>query len=94
MEGVPEILEDLKKRVEALEKNRGGVSVDQMFSYFNERVIGTKEFRNFLAKIDDNFNAVRDSTVDDEIDRVARERAKVQQEGLRMVDKDGNVIEG
>lgn len=44
-----------------------------MLDLFNNGLIGTKEFRNWLAGVDANFKAIRDGSVDDEIDRAARE---------------------
>lgn len=41
---------------------------------FLEGVLGTKEFRSWLAAIDKAFDGVRDADVDNEIDRIARER--------------------
>lgn len=46
----------------------------QMFEFFKNGVIGTKEFRNWLAKQDNAFAEIRDSSVDDEIDSLARQR--------------------
>lgn len=67
-------LEELEQRLEKVEASleTRGLTVDQMFEFFNQRVVGTKEFRNFLAKVDDSFAEVRDTQVDDEIDTQAR----------------------
>lgn len=48
-----------------------------MFKLYTGGVIGTKEFRSWLAKTCPVFNSVRDADVDNEIDRIARERAAV-----------------
>jgi hypothetical protein len=55
-----------------------------MFRLFQEGLIGTKEFRNWLTKVDEDFASVRDTGVDNEIDRIARERA----EALRQYRQD------
>lgn len=47
---------------------------EQMFRFFREGVVGTKEFRNWLAKVDETFKEVRDADVDNEIDTLARQR--------------------
>lgn len=70
---------------------------DQMFQYFQAGALGTKEFRSWLAKYDETFSGVRDADVDNEIDRLARERAEAQRQrageesGLTLVDQDGTV---
>lgn len=56
------------------------ISLDQMYNLFTTGVVGTKEFRNWLAKIDPFFSEVRDSDVDNEIDRIARERSAERQQ--------------
>ncbi len=94
----------LEERVAALEQTveqivgfNTGLTVEQMFSFFNEHVVGTKEFRNFLAEKDATFAGVRDSSVDDEIDRNARAmeaaRENLTSGGLSMVGKDGEIIQ-
>lgn len=47
-----------------------------MYDLFLGGIIGTKEFRSWLASNDTVFAAVRDADVDNEIDRLARERAQ------------------
>jgi hypothetical protein len=51
-----------------------------MFELYSNGVIGTKEFRSWLAKVDANFASVRDADVDNEIDEQARERARRRHE--------------
>jgi hypothetical protein len=51
------------------------MSFEQAFDLFKGGVMGTKEFRNWLARKDQDFKEVRDADVDNEIDRLARERA-------------------
>lgn len=58
----------------------GKVTVDQMWNFFVNGAVGTKEFRNWLAKQDSDFAEIRDADVDNEIDRIARERAERQRE--------------
>jgi hypothetical protein len=53
----------------------GPITLDQMYNLFTTGVVGTKEFRNWLAAIDPTFAEVRDADVDNEIDRIARERS-------------------
>lgn len=69
---------------------------EQMFQFFQAGALGTKEFRSWLAEYDENFSNVRDADVDNEIDRLARERAERQRElsGLQLVDRDGTVKGG
>lgn len=52
---------------------------------FLEGVLGTKEFRSWLAKLDPFFEQVRDADVDNEIDRVARERREARLEEERRI---------
>jgi hypothetical protein len=52
------------------------ITPEYMFRLFQEGLIGTKEFRNWLTKVDEDFASVRDTGVDNEIDRIARERAE------------------
>jgi hypothetical protein len=52
------------------------VSPELMYEFFVAGAIGTKEFRSWLAKVDPAFNQVRDADVDNEIDRLARDRAE------------------
>lgn len=52
------------------------VNPQLMYEFFVAGVIGTKEFRSWLAHVDPAFNQVRDADVDNEIDRLARERAE------------------
>lgn len=50
-----------------------------------EGVVGTKELRSWLALLDENFRLVRDPDVDNEIDRIARERQalRIEEEHLQ-----------
>lgn len=75
-------------------------TVQEMYSLFKDGVIGTKEFRSWLANNDPEFNKVRDPDVDNEIDANARERRRQQEEmaanlaanpELSLMDKEGNV---
>jgi len=88
-------LAELDKRVKRLEERYPGITVEQMYTFYTDRAIGTKEFRNFLAKHDPIFAEVRDTSVDDEIDenarRIQRER-EAQASGLSMIGKDGQVV--
>lgn len=56
------------------------ITPDMMWNYFTNGAVGTKEFRNWLAKVDPIFAEVRDPDVDNEIDRIARERAAATDE--------------
>lgn len=53
-----------------------GLTPQFMYDLFLGGVIGTKELRGWLAAQDDVFAGVRDADVDNEIDRLARERAE------------------
>lgn len=66
---------------------------DQMYQFFTAGALGTKEFRSWLAKYDENFAEVRDPDVDNEIDRVARQRREALENGpgLQLVDREGNL---
>jgi len=55
---------------------------------FLEGVLGTKEFRSWLAKLDPSFEEVRDADVDNEIDRVARERREARLEEERRIEQE------
>lgn len=70
-----------------------GLTADQMFLYFQNGAVGTKEFRSFLAKIDENFASVRDPDVDSEIDSEARRRQELNagDQLAQLVDKEGNL---
>lgn len=57
-------------------RTEGGITPEFMHGLFVDGVVGTKEFRNWLAKVDPNFGDIRDADVDNEIDRLARERAE------------------
>lgn len=90
-------LEELEARVAALEETHSGISVEQMHTFYNDRAVGTKEFRNFLAKVDPVFAEVRDPDVDNEIDEQARRIALALEEqqgpgGLQIVRPDGAVV--
>lgn len=56
-----------------------------MRQLFLEGVLGTKEFRSWLATADSSFAEVRDSDVDNEIDRVARDRQMDRLEEQRLL---------
>lgn len=68
---------------------------EQMFNFFKEGVLGTKEFRNWLAKNDESFASVRDPDVDNEIDDLARRRQeslKSKEDPIAAVDREGNEV--
>jgi len=56
------------------------LTVDQAYNLFVNGVLGTKEFRSWLASVDGNFAAVRDADIDNEIDELARRRREALQE--------------
>lgn len=51
------------------------ITPEFMYECYKTGVLGTKEFRGWLASHDPTFAQVRDSDVDNEIDRLARERS-------------------
>lgn len=55
---------------------------------FLEGVLGTKEFRSWLAEIDESFKTVRDADVDNEIDRIARDRQAARLEEERRIEQE------
>jgi hypothetical protein len=55
---------------------------------FLEGVLGTKEFRSWLAAMDNSFEQVRDADVDNEIDRIARERQANRLEEDRQIEQE------
>lgn len=62
-----------------------------MLDLYTRGVIGTKEFRSWLGKVSPTFSEVRDADVDNEIDRLARERAqeiREEQEEARRLGND------
>jgi hypothetical protein len=61
----------------------GALTPSFMRLLFLEGILGTKEFRSWLAVVDSNFKTVRDADVDNEIDRQARERQEVRLEEER-----------
>jgi hypothetical protein len=64
-----------------------GLTPQFMYDLFLGGVVGTKELRGWLAAQDPTFAAVRDADVDNEIDRLARERAEAIH-NLRAKDDD------
>jgi hypothetical protein len=69
---------------------------DQMFQLFVNGIIGTKEFRNWLAARDDYFLSVRDADIDNEIDRKARIRSELYRDEdiRREAMQDLGIVEG
>jgi len=99
LEAVGRLEQRFEARLEEIEKRfeRPGITIEQMFTFYNDRAVGTKEFRNFLAKVDPIFAEVRDPDVDNEIDDNARRIALALQEqqdsgGLQIVNKAGEVV--
>jgi hypothetical protein len=70
--------------------------IEQQHTLFRDGVIGTKEFRNWLAKVDQVFGEVRDSDVDNEIDELARQRSEDRREDRyqAQVEKVAGELEG
>lgn len=66
------------------------VSVDQMWTFYLNGAVGTKEFRNWLAKVDTAFSEIRDADVDNEIDSLARQRRELNQAAEAREDSGGN----
>lgn len=50
---------------------------EQIHTMFLDGVIGTKEYRNWLEQVDPFFQRIRDTEVDNQIDQLARERARL-----------------
>jgi len=64
-----------------------------MYDLYQAGVVGTKEFRNFLAKIDPRFAEIRDPDVDNQIDEEARRRYQLftpADDGV-VIDRDGQL---
>ena len=77
-----------------------------MHQFYLSALVGTKEFRNWLALYDEAFKQVRDPDVDAQIDEQARRRKDIEQQWAehhaenikededndgRMMDREGNV---
>jgi hypothetical protein len=53
------------------------LTFQHVYDLYMSGVMGTKEFRNWLAKKDDDFASVRDPDVDNQIDEMARRREQM-----------------
>lgn len=75
---------------------RGLPTVEQMWGFFEGGGIGTKEFRNWLAKVDPVFAEVRDEDVDQEIENLAKLRQEQIQRSRDLLEEErqADQIEG
>jgi hypothetical protein len=58
---------------------------NEMLEAYDKGIIGTVEFRSWMAKYDENFEAVRDSDVDDDIRENARRRKELSEHNFEAV---------
>jgi hypothetical protein len=59
----------------SFKENSQPLLLDNMWEFWQKGAIGYKEFRNWLAQEYPSFASIRDSSVDDRIDELARLRS-------------------